>query len=47
MTWLSLLKSIGVVSNVTTFDFKLAKSTFLANLDAMMPVTFLKSDYVA
>ena len=35
------------ISHLSTFDFKSAKSTFLANLDLSMPGAFLKSAFVA
>ena len=35
------------MSNLSTLDFKLAKSTFLANLDVSTPVAFFKSAFVA
>ena len=51
-TLLSLLKSTGVVynlpiSNLSTLDFKLAKSTNLVNFDVSTPVAFFKYDFVA
>ena len=44
---LSLVKSVGVVSSLPIYslsvpEFKLAKSTFLANFDVPTPVAFLK-----
>ena len=50
-TLLSLLESTGVVydssiSNLWTFDFKLAKSTFLGNFDVLVPVANFKLDFV-
>ena len=50
--WLSLLKSIGVLSNlpITSLlisDFKLAKSKVLANFDVSTVAAFFKSVFVA
>ena len=47
-----LLKSVGrffslSISNLSTLDFKLAKSTFLANVYVSTPVVFFKSAIVA
>ena len=47
---LNFLKSTEVVfilsiSNVSTTDFKLGKSAFLANFVVLMPVKFFKSDF--
>ena len=33
--------------NLRTFDFKLAKSTFLGNFDVLVPVANFKLDFVA
>ena len=46
-----LLKLVGTffilsICNLFTLNFKLAKSTFLANVDVSPPVAFLKSDFV-
>ena len=35
------------ISNLSTFDFKLVKSTFLANFDVSIPVVHFKSAFVA
>ena len=50
-----LFKSLKLVAtffslskpNLSTLDFKLTKSTFLANLNVLMPAAFLKFDFVA
>ena len=49
---LSLHKSARVISNLSisnlsTPDFKLAKSEFLANSDVLMSVALFKSDFVS
>ena len=52
-TSLSLLKSTASnsdnlsISNLSTSDFKLAKSSFLAYCDSSTPAAFFKSDFVA
>ena len=51
-TSLSLLKSTGAffnseMSNFAIFDFKIAKSTFLANFDVLTLVVSFKSAYMA
>ena len=51
-TSLSLLKSTGTdtdlsTSNLSTSDFKLAKSVFLANYYVPTPIAFFKSAFVA
>ena len=35
------------LSNLSTSDFKLAKSTFLEKADVSTPVAFFKSDFIA
>ena len=47
-----MLKLAGIffnlsISYLSTLDFKLAKSTFLANFDVSTPVAFSKSDFIA
>ena len=47
-----LLKLVGtifnlLISNLSTSVFKLTRSDFDANLDVLIPVAFLKSDFVA
>ena len=47
---LSLLKSTGnnlLISKLSTSEYKLAKSTFLVNVDVSTPVAFFKSAFVA
>ena len=49
---LKLFKPVGTssnlsMSNLSTTDFKLAKTTFLANFDASTPAAFLKFTAVA
>ena len=51
-TSLSLLKSTGTgtnlsISNLSTSDFKLTKSGFVANFDVSIHVVFFKSVFVA
>ena len=46
-----MLKLLGTflnlsISSLPTLDFKLAKSTFLANYDVSTPVAFFKSAFV-
>ena len=56
-TSLSILKSTGastrastfsdfLISNLSTSNFELAKSTFLENFDASKPVAYFKSAFV-
>ena len=35
------------ISNLSTSNFKLAKSSFLANCDASTPASYFQSDFVA
>ena len=44
--WVSNSDNLSIF-NLSTSDFKLAKSSFLANCDVSAPVAFLKSDFVA
>ena len=51
-TLLSLLKLTGWVFDLSisifpTYDFQLAKSTFLGKSDVSTPIPFSKSDFVA
>ena len=42
-----LLKPLGTFFNLSTSDFKLAESVFLAKSSVSTPVTFFKSVFVA
>ena len=52
-TWLfKLFKVVGIsfslsISNLSTSDFQLGKSTVLAKNDALTPVAFFKSAFAA